>query len=167
MQHADLIVFRVVLGDVPMVDTLGLLLNAVVHPADVQDRDGGVLVLIGLFGLFPFLSKLFADGGYQGPQFRKELAKLLPRLSVEIVKRSDQARGFAVLPERWGCGTDFRLAQSLPPIGQGLGKPDPQRRGIHPARLNSANAAKALQPQVNFPDGLCRKTGIESAAASL
>ncbi len=72
-----------------------------VHPADVQDRDGGVLVLTGLFGLFPFLSKLFADGGYQGPQFRKELAKLLPRLSVEIVKRSDRARGFAVLPKRW------------------------------------------------------------------
>ncbi len=59
-----------------------------------------MLVLTGLFGLFPFLSKLFADGGYQRPQFRKELAKLLPRLSVEIVKRSDQARGFAVLPKR-------------------------------------------------------------------
>ena len=54
-----------------------------------------------LFGLFPFLSKLFADGGYQGPQFRRGLAKLLPQLSVEIVKRSDQADGFKVLPRRW------------------------------------------------------------------
>lgn len=71
------------------------------HPADVQDRDGGVLVLSGLFGLFPFLSKLFADGGYQGPRFRSALAKVLPQLSVEIVKRSDHARGFAVLPRRW------------------------------------------------------------------
>jgi transposase len=78
-----------------------LLLNAVVHPADVQDRDGGVLVLSGLFGLFPFLSKLFADGGYQGPQFRRALAKVLPQLSVEIVKRSDRAQGFEVLPKRW------------------------------------------------------------------
>ena len=57
--------------------------------------------MTSLFGRFPFLSKLFADGGYQGPQFRRELAKLLPQLSVEIVKRSDQAEGFKVLPRRW------------------------------------------------------------------
>src|ERR1700730_1213005 len=41
-----------------LVDTLGLLLHAVVHPADIQDRDGGVLVLSTLFGLYPFLQKL-------------------------------------------------------------------------------------------------------------
>jgi hypothetical protein len=40
------------------------LLHAVVHPADIQDCDGGVLVLSTLFGLYPFLRKLFADGGY-------------------------------------------------------------------------------------------------------
>lgn len=71
------------------------------HPADIQDRDGGILVLSGLFGLFPFLLKLFADGGYQGPRFRRALAEVLPQLSVEIVKRSDQAQGFEVLPRRW------------------------------------------------------------------
>ena len=76
-------------------------MHAVVHPADIQDRDGGVLVLATLFGLFPFVKKLFADGGYQGPQFRQQLAKLLPQLSVEIVKRSDTAHGFEVLPRRW------------------------------------------------------------------
>ena len=72
-----------------------------VHPADIQDRDGGILLLSTLFGLFPFLKKLFADGGYQGPQFKKALAKLWPELGVEIVKRSDQAKGFAILPKRW------------------------------------------------------------------
>jgi len=46
------------------------LLHAIVHPADIQDRDGGKLVLATLFGLHPFLRKLFADGGYQGPKFR-------------------------------------------------------------------------------------------------
>lgn len=80
---------------------MGLLLHAVVHPADIQDRDGGILVMSTLFGLFPFLKKLFADGGYQGPQFRKALAKIMPGISVEIVKRSDQAKGFTVLPKRW------------------------------------------------------------------
>jgi transposase len=76
-------------------------MHAVVHPADIQDRDGGVLVMTTMHGLFPFLKKLFADGGYQGPKFRQELAKALPQLAVEIVKRSDTAQGFEVLPRRW------------------------------------------------------------------
>src|SRR5271170_4783908 len=84
-----------------LVDTLGLLLHAIVHPADIQDRDGGILVMATLFGMFPFLKTLFADGGYQGPQFATALAKVLPHLDVEIVKRSDRASGFTVLPKRW------------------------------------------------------------------
>lgn len=84
-----------------LVDTIGLLLHAVVHPADIQDRDGGVLVLSTLFGMYPFLVKLFADAGYQGPQFQAAVTKVLPQLSIEIIKRSDRANGFVVLPRRW------------------------------------------------------------------
>ncbi len=84
-----------------LVDTIGLLLHAVVHPADIQDRDGGVLVISTLFGQYPFLRKMFADGGYQGPQFASAVAMVMPQLSVEIVKRSDQAKGFEVIPKRW------------------------------------------------------------------
>jgi transposase len=76
-------------------------MHAVVHRADIQDRDGGILVMTTLFGLYPFLKKLFADAGYQGPKFRNELAKAMPGMSVEIVKRSDRASGFEVLPRRW------------------------------------------------------------------
>ena len=54
-----------------------------------------------LFGMFPFLKTLFADSGYQGPKFAKALAKVLPHLDVEIVKRSDHVSGFVVLPKRW------------------------------------------------------------------
>jgi hypothetical protein len=71
-----------------------LLLHVIVHPADIQDRDGGILLLATLFGMYPFLKKLFADGGYQGPEFQKALAKILPHLETEIVKRSDHAKGF-------------------------------------------------------------------------
>jgi len=46
------------------------------------------------------LKKLFADGGYQGPDFQKALAKILPQLETEIVKRSDRMKGFLVLPRR-------------------------------------------------------------------
>jgi transposase len=78
-----------------------LLLHALVHSADIQDRDGGVLVMATLFGLHPFLLKLYADGGYQGPIFQSAVRKILRQIDVEIVKRSDIAKGFAVLPKRW------------------------------------------------------------------
>ena len=54
-----------------------------------------------LFGMYPFLQKLFADAGYQGPEFSTALAKVRPHLTVEIVKRSDRTNGFVVLPKRW------------------------------------------------------------------
>ena len=77
-----------------------MLLHAIVHAA-IQDRNGGVLLMATVFGLFPFLRKLYADGGYQGPAFQKAMARVLRYIDVEIVKRSDRAQGFEVLPKRW------------------------------------------------------------------
>jgi transposase len=54
-----------------------------------------------LFGQFPFLRKLFADAGYQGPQFAAGVAQVCPKINIEIVRRSDTAVGFNVLPRRW------------------------------------------------------------------
>ena len=79
----------------------GLLLQAIVHSAGLQDRDGGISLLGLLCGQFPHLVKLFADSAYSGPIFNTELAKILPSLQTEIVKRSDQAKGFMLLPKRW------------------------------------------------------------------
>src|SRR3984893_3907120 len=81
-----------------LVDTLGLLLHAIVHSAGIQDRDGGIALLATLF---QFLAKLFADSAYQGPILRSALAKILPCLETEIIRRSDQAKGFVRLPKRW------------------------------------------------------------------
>lgn len=77
------------------------MLHAIVHSAALQDRDGGVLVMATLFGLYPFLLKLYADAGYQGPQFQSALLQVVSQVNVEIVKRSDVAKGFTVLPRRW------------------------------------------------------------------
>jgi transposase len=54
-----------------------------------------------LFGMYPFLLKLYADGAYQGPIFRNAIRRLLPQVEVDIVKRSDAATSFVVLPKRW------------------------------------------------------------------
>ena len=77
------------------------MLHAIVHAADIQDRDGGVLVMATLFGMYPFLLKLYADGGYQGPRFQDALQRVVRQVNVEIVKRSDTVKGFTVLPKRW------------------------------------------------------------------
>ena len=84
-----------------LVDTTGLVPHAIIHAADIQDRDGGLLLISTLFGLYPFLHELYADGGYQGPQFKEGSAKACHQINTEIAKRSDQAKGFVLLPRRW------------------------------------------------------------------
>ena len=59
-----------------------------------------MLVMSTLFGMFPFLRKLYADAGYQGPKFRQAMRRVLRQVNVEIVKRSDVGK-FVVLPKRW------------------------------------------------------------------
>lgn len=78
------------------VDILGLLLKADVHSAGIQDRDGTAFVLAGITRRFPFIEKVMADGAYAGP-----IAQSNSPRPIEIVKRSDHAKGFVVLPKRW------------------------------------------------------------------
>ena len=99
----------------------GLLLHAIVHSAGVQDRDGGIWLLATLFGQFPFLAKLFADSAYAGSIFHTALAKALPNLETEIVRRSDHA--FRAVTQALDSRTYDRLVEPLPPTGQGLGEP--------------------------------------------
>lgn len=79
-----------------VVDTLGLLLRVAVHSAGIQDRDGAALALERLTARFPFVEKIFADGGYRGP-----VAQANSPRPLEIIMRSDKTDGFIVLPKRW------------------------------------------------------------------
>jgi transposase len=83
-----------------LVNAQGLLLHAIIHAAGIQDCDGGVLLMSTMFGLFPFLLKLYADSGYQGPKFKEGLAAVCKQINVEIVKRCAVGK-FVVLPKRW------------------------------------------------------------------
>ena len=75
---------------------------AIVHPANIQDRDGAKLVLERVKNQFNRLRLIWADGGYAG-QLIHWLWGLRKRakVQIEIVKRSDDLKGFKVLPHRW------------------------------------------------------------------
>ena len=83
-----------------LTDTCGFLVFILVHAADIQDRDGAVDVLKAVRFRFPWLRHVFADGGYAGDKLKDALAPM-GKWTLEIIKRSDTAKGFQLLPRRW------------------------------------------------------------------
>lgn len=83
-----------------LTDTCGFLVLILVHAADIQDRDGAVDVLKAIRWRFPWLRHVFADGGYSGQKLRDAIASH-GDWTIEIIKRSDAAKGFEILPRRW------------------------------------------------------------------
>jgi transposase len=73
-----------------------------VTPADVQDRDGALLLFAMLTTLYGWLKLIWADGGYTGkPVEAARTIKRHRKVKLEIVKRSDDVKGFKILPKRW------------------------------------------------------------------
>jgi transposase len=83
-----------------LTDTIGLPVGMIVHPANVQDRDGAPELLASVRDAFPWLRHVFADGAYAGDKL-KDALKDIGDWTIEIVKRSDAAKGFVLLPRRW------------------------------------------------------------------
>lgn len=87
-----------------------------VHAGSIQDRDGAKLVLASLLGKTPRLKRLWADGGYAGQLVawvREQLG-----CDLEIVKRSDDMRGFVVLPKRWIVERTFAWLGKCRPLSK-------------------------------------------------
>ena len=83
-----------------LVDTQGLPLRIIVHSAGMQDRDGAALVLDKIRNSFPWLELVWADNGYNAHQVAAAVARVAS-LRIEIVKRSDNMKGFVPLSRRW------------------------------------------------------------------
>jgi len=84
-----------------LVDTLGLLLGIEITPASTPERDGAQTLLKEVLKGFAWLQLMWVDGGYSGPAFAQWVRGVRPKLRTEVVKRSDDTTGFAVLPRRW------------------------------------------------------------------
>ena len=92
----------------------------------MQDRDGAGVALDKIRQRFPWLELGWADSGYNARQVKDTVAKV-PRLRVEIVERSDDMKGFVVLPRRWVVertfswfGRNRRLAKDYENLAQTL-----------------------------------------------
>jgi len=109
-----------------LVDSEGLPMRGVVHSAKIQDRDRAGFILDKIRRRFLWLELIWADDGYNAWQVDAAVAKV-PRLRLEIVKRSDDIKGFVVLPRRWvvECtfswfGRNRRLAKDFENLAETL-----------------------------------------------
>jgi len=66
----------------------------------MQDRDVIAALTKMACTIHPSLAKAIADGGYQGEKTAAEVKKEAG-IPLEVIKRSDTAKGFEVLPKRW------------------------------------------------------------------
>ena len=128
------------------------MIHAIVHAADIQDRDGGALVMATMFGMYPFLMKLYADGGYQGP-LRRAVAKIMARVNVDRQAFRSRKR-ICRPPEAVGRRTNLRMARAVQASRQRLGESQSQGARISAPRFNQAHAEKTMQSRMISPDRL-------------
>lgn len=83
-----------------LVDQDGLLVDLLVTPADVQDRDAARVLLTRLHAEHPEIVLVWADNGYGGDEFAA-WAQTTLGITVKVVSRPKDAKGFVLLPKRW------------------------------------------------------------------
>jgi putative transposase len=83
-----------------LVDTMGLLLGVCVHGAGRSDHAGLELLAIFFAHLWTCLKLIWTDSNFGGKDF---IAAIVKRFGwqLEVVKRTDDQPGFAVIPKRW------------------------------------------------------------------
>lgn len=82
------------------VDTLGYIVGLFVTPANTPERAGAKSLLEPVLK-GGAIEKIWADGGFSGPELAAWVEATGGGATLEIVRRSDTASGFTVLPKRW------------------------------------------------------------------
>ena len=124
-----------------MVDVEGLPLRVVVRSAGMQDRNGAGVVLDKIRQRFPWLELVWADSGYNAHQVKDVVARV-PALRIEIVKRSDDMKGFVVLPRRWVVERTFSWFGRNRRLARDYEKPRRHSRYLrHPRRNPTGDQA--------------------------
>lgn len=110
-----------------LVDTLGHVLAVAVAPADIPERAGAKNLMEEVLASPTWLQRLYVDGGYSGPDFANYILELKPSLKVEVVKRDEATKGFAVVKKRWVVERTFgwlmqhrRLARDYERLAQSV-----------------------------------------------
>jgi transposase len=123
----------------------GLLMHVMVHAADIQDRDGGAMLMATIFGLYPFLLKLYAHSEVS----RSELSDSDESRYGPCARRDRQAvgpcEGTPCAAQTMGRGENLRMALSVSPLGQGLGMSESQSKRLPVARIGAFDASQARQ----------------------
>ena len=89
-------------------------MHAIVHAANIQDRDGGAALMATLFGAFPFLTRLFANGGYRGPQFQAAIGRISGARDGRDRQAVGSGQGLRRPARALDRRTHLRLARPLP-----------------------------------------------------
>jgi len=75
-------------------------MKVLVTEANIPERTGAEWLLTSLGEQFPRLKLVWVDGGFSGKDFIERIQAKC-HLTLEVVKRSDEANGFVLLPRRW------------------------------------------------------------------
>lgn len=140
-----------------LTDTEGNLVHAVIHTVDIQDRDGAPMVLREIIRRFPWLRHVFADGGYAGDKLREALRRM-GKSTVEIIKRSDTATGFEVLPRRWVVERTLAWLNRNPRLAKDFEQTIASATAwlsLHPFNFSlAASKSQEITPNNNESDGV-------------
>ena len=134
-----------------IVDTIGLLLAVVVHPADIQDRDGAKLVINKLLGRFPRLRLIWADAGYAGQLV--DWVMSVSGWALEIVRRPRDSHQFEVLPRRWVVERTFAWLGRCRRLSKDYEELPGDHRGVD-LQCHDETDAEAVSTRPHFLDTL-------------
>lgn len=96
-----------------VVDTLGLPMGIVVHPANTHDSVGAIEVIDTMRAKYPKLQKILADGGYKGQKLIDAVKKKLDAELKVVLRPDESSKKFSVLPLRWIVERSFSWIESF------------------------------------------------------